>query len=366
MLALILSALVTHRRCLPLLLLAACGPSGKAGPTGHVEPSDRACPPAAAVRIAFWQSPVAYGGDGDDNPQAPRWRVPLRLYGQTYDDRGEVTSTRQPPGPRTEAEVRTAIDGPLGADAWIYGNGATEPCQGRVVGYDVAAIHGAADDYDLLTAQVVGCAPRGDAKHMSFAVLGVDPAGCSLAVPEVVSSRDGSYPEVDDDQQRVYQLPDGPDQLPAEIAGVVTPPACAAPPCRPLWQVRRAGGAGQYVYDANVMWLSPVAAGDECSWITSESRRLYLGGEVAVSTAQVMVDGTDRATGAPAREEVTVELEGVLHDAGGARLMLTSRPGAYGVHELDGDRLGAGAMRDWYVPHDGDYIGSQVGPSCGL
>ena len=59
-------------------------------------------------------------------------------------------------------------------------------------------------------------------------------------------------------------------------------------------------------------------------------------------------------------------LSGVLYDAQGARLALSSSNGQFAVHSIEGNTLGAGTIATWYVPHEEDYYGYSLWNVCGL
>jgi hypothetical protein len=328
------------------LWLAACGSPAPPAAPGNATPAAGGCPDGAAVRPASWEKALTaddsyeYGGFTYGAPPTAHWEIPLRV---------EVLDWENPPpastfGPRTEADVRAQNPGPLGADAWIYRSGTEEPCRAPVTGYYLGRDNDGGPDFGVLAAYVEGCAPEEAPSFVSWAVLGAgEPTGCKLAEPTPIT---GTGYSIDESGVRF----DDPVALPAPLAAAVPPRDCAPPACHPIWFATQLTTPDLELADLTASWVLPTAA-DYCEWDSDSHHGIYLGPPGGPLTLAPL--------------ENPLALAGVLHDARGARLLLTDGNGEYGVHALDGGRLGAGRFATRYVGHEEEYSPFAAWYVCG-
>jgi hypothetical protein len=338
---------------LPLVLLfAACGPPPPPAvtPVGNAGPG--ACPAAAAVRPAEWKQvapddPYGYGGMTYGAPAIPHWQIPLEV---------EVTDWENPPpnewfGPRTVDEVRPQVAAPLGTEAWIYTSDRAEPCRAPITGYYQGRDNLGGPDYGVLAAQAEGCAPAGELTGVSWAVIGDgDPSACRMARAEPRGSREATWGEDNTPSFGAAAAP------PAPIAAAVPQKPCASPACEQLWSATTVSTPALEVSEVTMTWVKPVGD-DYCRWEEESDHAFYLGPPGGPLT---------RASLRGPESEVWMSLSGVLYDAQGARLLLSSANGEYGVHAIDHGALGTGKIETWYVGHEEDYYGYSLWNVCGL
>jgi hypothetical protein len=235
------------------------------------------------------------------------------------------------------------VDGVSSAatEAWVFRHGAGEPCAARVT------------DVDERGTRVDGCpTPDPDNPRGAWVVFGgAEPTGCALASPEAVSARwiDPEAGGFADDGHPV----------PPEIASVVPAHTCASPGCETLWSVTRASAGGVDAYDVTFTWARPTG-GDACEWESEDHHAVY-----------VPRDGAPRQVPLSTEiEEMTFQngLDGVLHDAGGARLLLSRANWTYGVHEIAADGTIAGGRIEphgWDDFHEEDMDWWSMAAYCG-